>query len=158
MSASLSYTDFKITDFEEQNKGLFTKFKEYTTEAAKWAAQPMSAKISGLLEKFTGAVGGALARAAQAITGMSMQSVIVGLLIFTAPAQAALMIKGGNGIAEHAKSAMHGSGAADPSAASYAGFHGQSSGAKLDGGFSMGGVMQNRAPDVWQNLGPSKRP
>jgi len=90
------------------------------------------------------------------ITGISLEMLMIGLLIFTAPAQAALMVKGGNGIAEHAKSAMSASGASSGGLGAMVGNWGGSSGANMSGNFSAQSIMNGRGTDRSAIMGPSK--
>lgn len=88
-------------------------------------------------------------------TGLSLQSIFIGMLILTAPAQAAAMLKGGNGIAEHAKTGMTNSGMSSSSMAGTFGVQGQSSGARVGGGFTPDSIMSSRS-DAFSHLAPKK--
>jgi len=152
MTASIEMGDMQIESISEQNKGMWEGVSD---GIGYWWNNG-----DGLAGKFTDYVltgaGSFAAKTMSWFTGMTIQTIIIGMLIFTAPAQAALMVKGGNGIAESAKSALVNSGGGSSGAGAWFGSQGQSSGANMGGGFSMGSIIQNRS-DIMGQLAPKSK-
>jgi hypothetical protein len=85
------------------------------------------------------------------LSGTSVEGLILAMLIITAPAQAALIVKGANGIAEHAKNAMHAGGMSSSLGQTFGGSQGSFAG---QGGFqnaSLGGGTRAFRPNFNPN-------
>jgi hypothetical protein len=108
-----------------------------------WAHKQAAAISASMLGG--GGVGSVLGQAFGKFTGMTLEQFIIGMLILTAPAQAALMMKGANGIGEHAKTALHAQGAASQSIPGVLGMQAGSSGARLGDGGTIQSLMANRS-------------
>jgi len=76
--------------------------------------------------------------------GMTPDQFIIGTLILSAPAQAAMIVKGGNGIAESAKTALNAQGASTASIGAMAGNWGGSAGVNSAGGGDYKAVYNQR--------------
>lgn len=104
-------------------------------------------------------VGNLVVRMFSSATGMTTDQFIMGMLILTAPAQAALIVKGGNGVAESAKNAMNNQGASSGSIGGMMGAWGGSSGVNQSGvgGYSIQSATQNRSDNVRAGFRPMPR-
>jgi hypothetical protein len=104
-------------------------------------------------------VGSFVVNALSGVTGMTTDQFIMGMLILTAPAQAALLVKGGNGVAESAKNALHSQGASSGSIGSMTGNWGGSTGVNQSGmwGSSIQSSMQRGSDSIRSNFNPSKK-
>jgi hypothetical protein len=85
--------------------------------------------------------------------GMTPDQFIIGTLILSAPAQAALIVKGGNGIAESAKTALNAQGASTGGLMAMAGNWGGSAGVNSSGGGDYKAVYNQRDTSF---MGPSR--
>jgi hypothetical protein len=123
-----------------------------TTNTAQTAAANTSA-LSGVKDFISGLASGASAvwnpgswwkNITSGLSHILNENLIMGALIMTAPAQAAAMVKGANGIAEHAKNAVQT--AAGQGVAGAFGTHNASSGATAASG---SGSIADPAPRSW---------
>jgi hypothetical protein len=76
--------------------------------------------------------------------GMTPDQFIIGMLIVSAPAQAAMLVKGGNGIAESAKNALNAQGASTGSIGAMMGNWGGSAGVNASGGGDSKAIYNRR--------------
>jgi hypothetical protein len=79
--------------------------------AAAWSITKFIASFAAAATGLGGR-GDVLGQALSSFTGMTLEQFMIGLLILTAPAQAAMMVKGANGIGEKAAGALNANGAA----------------------------------------------
>lgn len=96
---------------------------------------------------------GIIPKIKQAVGGHTLDQVILGLLILTAPAQAAGMIQGGNAIADKAKEAMNASGASGTGIGGLVGENKGTSGASLNNGSNLANTLSRT--NMSQKFGPS---
>ena len=88
-----------------------------------------------------GGVGSAMGQFLGWATGMTLEQFMIGMLILTAPAQAAMMVKGANGIGEKAGNALNAQGASSQSVAGFLGQQTGGSGATAASGHSAADIM-----------------
>jgi len=139
MSAATQQVDKSLETISSMNRS----WMEVLYDTGK-AAATGSFNAAGAVIDYASDPGALGAKLMGLVTGMTLQSIFIGMLIFTAPAQAAMMIKGGNGMAEHAKGAMTNSGMGGSGPMSVFGMQGQSSGARADGNYSADSIMRDR--------------
>lgn len=155
VSASVQYT--KV----ESEKGILDVAREATSFLGQVASWSMG--FGSLLFGSGGGsgpnVGNFVVNMLSGVTGMTTDQFIMGMLILTAPAQAALLVKGGNGIAESAKNAMSNQGASSGSIGSMMGNWGGSSGVNQSGlwGSSIQSSMQTRSDVIRGGFSPGRR-
>jgi hypothetical protein len=117
------------------------------------AAKILAGGASGLIADASTAIasvvadpGGMVMKLFSLWTGITPEQFIIGMLILTAPMQAAMIVKGANGIAEHANKAMHSNTASSQGVAGAFGMQGGSSGANVAGtGGDVRGIMLDRS-------------
>ena len=157
VSASVQYT--KV----EAEKGIIEVAKEaagFLGQIASWGMGFGSLLFGGGGGGGSGPnVGNFVVNMLSGVTGMTTDQFIMGMLILTAPAQAALLVKGGNGVAESAKNAMSNQGASSGSIGGFTGNWGGSSGVNESGvwGSSIQSSMQTRSDAVRGNFSPGRR-
>jgi hypothetical protein len=124
-----------------------------------WGGVGLIADVAGGIARAWRDPGSAVVNFMSRWTEMLPEQFIIGMLIMTAPAQAALLVKGGNGVAESAKNALHNQSASSGSIGSMAGMWGGSAGVNSTGGqgFSAQGIMRNRSDDIRAGFGPGRR-
>jgi hypothetical protein len=150
--ASVQYT--KV----EADKGILST----AGEIAAFLGQIVSYNFQGMFMGGGGSppnVGNFVVNMLSGVTGMTTDQFIMGMLILTAPAQAALIVKGGNGVAESAKNALNNQGASSGSISSMMGNWGGSSGVNQSGlwGSSIQASTQNRSDNIRAGFGPVRR-
>jgi hypothetical protein len=142
ITASLGYADSKaIAKATQDGHDFWVKAQaafSYTGVAQLYSAG------SAVWDAIHNGVGSVVGKAIAAFTGFTLEQFMIAMLILTAPAQAAAIVKGGNGIAEHAKNAMAAQGASSSSLSGMAGMRGGMSGASLGGGQTASSIMAGR--------------
>lgn len=152
LAASVSYTK------NETEKGALAIAGDLASFLGSWASFSVQNLLFGGGGTPPQSAGAFAMNALSGITGMTPDQFIMGMLILTAPAQAALLVKGGNGVAESAKNALHAQGASSGSIGSMLGSWGGSSGVNASNmsSYSAGSIMQNRSDLIRQNFGPRR--
>jgi hypothetical protein len=154
ISAGVHYTDAEVNNTIARNTGNLWNFVSGVNSL--FSLSGIATGAANLYETISGglaAPGAFIGKMVGEWTGMTMDQFIIGMLILTAPAQAALLVKGGNGIAESAKNAMSAQGASSGSIGSMLGNWGGSSGVNAAGGGSVRGIMTQRNTSF---MAPSK--
>lgn len=151
LTASIQYTK------QEAEKGAFGVAGEVTGYLANLISWNTVGGLFGATPPPS--VGNVVVNVLSGVTGMTTDQFIMGMLIMTAPAQAALMVKGGNGVAESAKNAINNQGASSGSIGSMMGDWGGSSGVNQSGigGTSIQSAMQNRSDNIRAGFSPVRR-
>ena len=165
MGASLNWTEVKAekitTDVPSGLSVMFERAKNVLSAnveaVSSWAGLPW--KAADLIKNVLlgASVGDIAGQALSSFFGLTMEQFIIGMLILTAPAQAAMMVKGANGVGESAAKALNANGAAGQGAGGIFGTQAGGTGVTAGSNASAASIMNARGDNrSW--MGPSVSP
>lgn len=155
IAAGVHWTDVEANAAVARNSGNWLGY--LGSVLSKFTVMGMATGVADLAVTATsvaGSPGTLISKVFGEWAGMTPDQFIIGTLIMSAPAQAALIVKGGNGIAESAKTALNAQGASTGSIGAMMGNWGGSAGVNAAGGGDYKSVYSQRETS-W--MGASKK-